>query len=63
MKNFPLTIEFVFHGHYRLVTTRYNKRVTMVTTDMQLIDNIKDGKKSAIREAIRMTRLNAFLNF
>jgi hypothetical protein len=61
MSKYPLTIEFQSYGHYRLITTRYKKRVTMITTDMQLIDDIKDGKKTAIKQAIRLTRLNAFL--
>ena len=63
MRNLPLTIKFQSPGHYKLITTRYNKEVTLLTTDMELIDAIKDGKKSAIRQAIRLTRLNAFLTY
>jgi len=60
---YPLTIKFVSYGHYMMETTRYNKVVKLLTTDMQLIDKIKDGNKTAIREAVRKTRQNDFLKF
>ena len=58
---YPLTIKFVSHGHYMLETTRYNKVVKLLTTDMEMIDKIKDGNKTAIRQAIRRKRLNDFI--
>jgi hypothetical protein len=44
------------HGHYAMATTLYNKPVTMVTSDMPLIDRIKEGSQSAKMDAIKMIR-------
>jgi hypothetical protein len=59
---YPLHIDYVSRGQYRLTSTRYAKKVSFITNDTDLIENIKDGKKSAINEAIRLVRLNAFLS-
>lgn len=56
MKNPSLRIQFSGYGHYRLFTTYYNRPITMITDDMQLIDDIKDGNKTAINVAIKMVR-------
>jgi len=59
---FPLDIDYVSRGQYRLTSTRYGKKVSLITNDTELIDKIKAGKKSAINSAIRLVRLNAFLS-
>ena len=59
---FPLDIDYVSRGQYRLTSTRYGKKVSIITNDTELIDTIKSGKKSAINAAIRLVRLHAFLS-
>jgi len=59
---YPLDIDYVSRGQYRLTSTRYGKKVSIITNDTELIDKIKEGKKSAINAAIRLVRLNAFLS-
>lgn len=56
MKNPYLRVQFSGYGHYKLFTTYYNQPIMMTTNDMQLIDDIKDGKKSAINAAVVMVR-------
>jgi hypothetical protein len=60
-RKYDLTIEFAGYGHYKLISTRYGKPVSMITTDMGLIDKIKDGSNAARNEAIRLVRLHNFL--
>ena len=60
-RKYDLTFEFAGYGHYKLTTTRYGKPVSMITTDMDLIDKIKDGSNAARNEAIRRVRLHNFL--
>jgi len=62
-RQYDLDIEFAGYGHYKLISTRYGKRVSMITNNMPLIDKIKEGSNSARNEAIRLVRRNAFLNF
>lgn len=56
-----LEVIFVSRGMWKLTTTRYNKKISLLTNDSELIDKIKDGQITAIRTAIRRTRLNNFL--
>ena len=58
----PLDIDYVSRGQYRLTSTRYGKKVSIITNDTELIHEIKEGKKSAINAAIRLVRLHAFLS-
>lgn len=60
-RQYDLTLEPAGHGHYKLISTRYGKKVSMVTNDMQLIDRIQDGNNAARNEAIRQVRLHNFL--
>ena len=62
MINLDLQIEFVSYGHWKLTTTRYNKKVSIITTDSELVDRVKRGLKTAKSQAIRKVRLHHFLN-
>ena len=53
-KTYPLHIDYYSRGQYKMTTTRYGKKVTLITNDTELIDDIKDGKKSAINKAIKL---------
>lgn len=54
-----LAVQSAGFGHYAISTTYYGKPVSMITTDMGLIDKIKEGSRSARNEAIKMIRYNA----
>lgn len=49
-----LTLQFSGYGRYKMFTSYYNKEISLTTNDMPLIDDIKDGKKSAIKQAKKM---------
>jgi len=49
-----LTLKFSGYGHYQMFTNYYGKKISFTTSDMPLIDDIKDGKKSAIKQAKKM---------
>jgi len=49
-----LTLQFSGYGHYKMFTSYYNKKISLITDNMPLIDDIKDGKKSAIKQAKKM---------
>lgn len=51
-----LKINFFGYGQWVISTTYYGRKVSLFTTDSQLIDNIKDGKKWAMRDAVKMIR-------
>jgi hypothetical protein len=53
-----LTIKFSGFGQWFIYTTYYGRVVSMYTTNAPLIDDIQDGKKSAITTAIKMIRRN-----
>ena len=59
--NYDLTLEPAGYGHYKLISTRYGKPVSMITNDMPLIDKIKEGNNAARNEAIRMVRRHNFI--
>lgn len=40
-------VQFSGHGHYKVSIIRYGKEYTATITDMQTIDNYKDGKIQA----------------
>ncbi len=42
-----IEVSFKSSGHYKVTVTRYNKEYSHIITDMQTIDNYKDGKVSA----------------
>lgn len=60
-RNYDLTLEPAGYGHYKLISTRYGKPVSMITNDMPLIDKIKEGNNAARNEAIRMVRRHNFI--
>lgn len=49
-----LTLQFSWYGHYKMFTSYYNKEISLTTDNMPLIDDIKDGEKSAIKQAKKM---------
>ena len=61
--NKKLDIKQVSYGQWKMTTTRYNKDVSLITNDSELIDKIKDGSNAAKLQAIKKIRLNAFLTF
>jgi hypothetical protein len=60
-RNYDLELEFVSDGHYKITSTRYGKKVSMITNNMPLIDKIKEGDNVARNEAIRMVRRHNFM--
>jgi hypothetical protein len=60
-RQYDLTLEPAGYGHYKLISTRYGKEVSMITNNMPLIDKIKEGSNSARNEAIRMVRRHNFI--
>lgn len=40
-------VGFCGHGHYKITIVRYGVTYSAITTDMQTLDNWKDGNKSA----------------
>lgn len=44
-----LQINFSGYGHWKITTTHYGKEIYCITTDAHLIDDAKDGIKSAIK--------------
>lgn len=60
---FSLIIESVGYGQYILHTTRYNKPISMYTTDAKMVDACRDNSKTAITKAIRQIRKNDFLTY
>ena len=51
-----LKINFFGYGQWVISTTYYGRKVSLFTTDSEMIDNIRDGKKSAKRDAVKMIR-------
>ncbi len=54
-----LKIKYSGYGQWHIYTTYYGKTVSLYTTDSELIDNIRDGKKWAIKEEISIIRIQA----
>jgi len=48
-----LTILFSGYGHWKIGTYHYGKLIYTITTDASLIDDAKEGKKSAINSLRR----------
>jgi hypothetical protein len=60
-RNYDLTLEPSGYGHYKLISSRYGKPVSMITNNMLLIDKIKEGNIAARNEAIRLVRRHNFI--
>jgi hypothetical protein len=59
-RNYDLKLE-QGDGHYKLISSRYGKPVSMITNNMLLIDKIKEGNIAARNEAIRLVRRHNFI--
>jgi hypothetical protein len=46
-----ITVKNVSYGRWEMTTTYYRQQIGFQTTDSRLVDDIKDGKKSAIKRA------------